>query len=101
MYKIDFYSEIPKDLDKLSNEVASEVRDYFKKFQTDPYKYTKPLYNQGGLNLQGYRKTYVADAKYRIISKIEENQVKIVEVVVVGKREYKEVYKEAFKRVES
>ena len=99
MYRIDFYTEIPSDLDKLSNEIAREVREYFKKFQTDPYKYSKPLYTQGGLNLEGFRKTYVANATYRIVSKIEDNQVKIVEVVAVGKRENKEVDKEAFKRV--
>ena len=101
MYQINFYSEIPKDLDELSDEIASEVRDYFKKFKTDPYKYTMPLHNQGGLNLQGYRKTYVANAQYRIVSKIEEDMVKIVEIVAVGKREDKEVYKEATKRIES
>ena len=101
MYKVIPFPEVEDDLFVLPEEILKEVLEYLHKFQTDPYKYTKPLYNQGGLNLQGYRKTYVADAKYRIISKIEENQVKIVEVVVVGKREAKEVYKEAFKRVEN
>ena len=99
MYKLDFYAEIPTDLDKLSDKIASEVRDYFHKFQADPYKYSKPLYNQGGLNLQGYRKTYVANATYRIVSKIEDDQVKIVEVVAVGKRKNKEVYQEATKNI--
>ena len=101
MYKVIPFPEVEDDLFILPEEILKEVLEYLHKFQTDPYKYTKPLYNQGGLNLQGYRKTYVADAKYRIISKIEEKQVKIVEVVVVGKREDKEVYKEASKRVES
>ncbi len=101
MYKVIPFPEVEDDLFVLPEEILKEVLVYLHKFQTDPYKYTKPLYNQGGLNLQGYRKTYVADAKYRIISKIEENQVKIVEVVVVGKREDKEVYKEASKRVEN
>ena len=101
MYQLTYFPEIPTDLDKLSNEIASEVKDYFAKFQTDPYKYTKPLYNQGSINLQGYRKTYVANATYRIISKIEDDKVKIVEVVAVGRREEKEVYKEAAKRIQS
>ena len=101
MYKVIPFPEVEDDLFILPEEILKEVLEYLHKFQTDPYKYTKPLYNQGSLNLQGYRKTYVADAKYRIISKIEDNQVKIVEVVVVGKREDKEVYKEASKRIES
>jgi len=101
MYKIEFYSEIKDDLDKLSNEIASEVREYFYKYKTDPLKYSKPLHNQGELNLQGYRKTYVANATYRIVIKVENNIAKIVEVVAVGQRENKQVYKDAYKRVKN
>ncbi len=100
MYKIIPFDEVEDDLFILPDEIVKEVLDYLHKFQTDPYKYSKPLYNQGGLNLQGYRKTYIANAQYRIVSKIEEDKVKIVEVVAVGKRENKEVYKKASKRIE-
>ncbi len=55
----------------------------------DPYKYSQKLYSQGGLNLEGYR----------IVIKIEDDVVKIVEVVVVGKREDKKGYKNASNRV--
>ena len=89
MYNIEFYPEIKKDLDQLSNEIAKEVRDYFFKYKTEPFEYSKPLYNQGNLNLKGYRKTYVANATSRIVIKIENNVAKIVEVVAVGKRENK------------
>ena len=101
MYKVIPFDEVENDLFILSDDIVNEVLDYLHKFQTNPYKYSKPLYNQGGINLQGYRKTYVANATYRIISKIEDNKVKIVEVVAVGRREKKEVYKEAVKRIQS
>ena len=92
MYDIKFYPEIKKDLDKLSNEVVTEVREYFYKYRVDPLKYSKPLYNQSGLKLEEYRKTYVANATYRIVIKIENNIAKIVEVVAVSSRKDKEVY---------
>ena len=99
MYNIEFYPEIKKDLDQLSTEIATEVREYFHKYKTEPLKYSKPLYNQGGINLEGYRKTYVANATYRIVIKIENNIAKIVEVVAVGPRENKKVYLNSHNRI--
>ena len=57
------------------------------------------MQNLDGLNLQGYRKTYLANATYRIVFKIEENKIKIVEIIAVGKREDKQVYKDAYSRI--
>lgn len=84
---------------QLSDDILDEVMDYFKKYETDPLKYSQKLFNKGGLNLEGYRKTYLANATYRIVLKVENNIAKIVEIVAVGKRESKEVYEEAFRRV--
>ena len=75
------------------------VKHYFKKYRDDPYEYSQELQNLGGLDLQGYRKTYIANATYRIVFKIEEDIVKIVEVVAVGKRADKQVYKDAYNRI--
>ena len=99
MYKLVFNKEVFSDLDKLSNKTASEVKHYFKKYKDDPYQYSQELENLDGLNLQGYRKTYLANATYRIVFKIEENKIKIVEIVAVGKREDKQVYKDAYNRI--
>ena len=101
MYKLQYHHEVFEDLDKLSYEILTEVSAYFDKYKSDPYKYSKKLYNQGEINLKGYRKTYVADATYRIVLKIEDDVIKVVEVVAVGKREDKEVYKEAHLRIKT
>ena len=101
MYKLLFFEEVYSDLDKLDQNTLITVREYFKKYEKNPYKYSQKLYNQGGLNLEGYRKTYIADAKYRIVIKIEENKIKIVQVVAVGERKDLRVYKEADKRLKS
>jgi mRNA interferase RelE/StbE len=99
MYKLIFHKEVFSDLDKLSNKTVSKVRHYFNKYKDNPYKYSQELENLDGLNLQGYCKTYLANATCRIVFKIEENKIKIVEVVAVGKREDKQVYKDAYNRI--
>ncbi|MEA3387226.1 MAG: hypothetical protein U9Q66_02325 [Patescibacteria group bacterium] len=99
MYKIITLPEVLDDLEYLSQEVLDEVFDYFKKYETEPFKYSGRLYNQGNIKLDGYRKTYVAQATYRIVFKIEDGIAKIVEIIAVGKREDKEVYQDASLRI--
>ena len=99
MYKVNLIDEAKLDIKKLPKKLVTEATSYFKKYQNDPYKYSQELQNLNGLNLQGYRKTYLANATYRIIFKIEENKIKIVEVVAVGKRKDKQVYKDAYSRI--
>ena len=101
MYKLKFNNEVHNDLSKLSKSILDEVTYYFKKYKQDPYKYSQKLHNQGDLNLEGYRKTYLANATYRIVLKIENNIAKIVEIVAIGKREKSEVYKDAYKRIDA
>ena len=101
MYKVDLIDEAKLDIKKLPKKLVTEVTYYLTKYQTDPHKYSQELENLDGLNLQGYRKTYLAGATYRIVFKIEENKIKIVEVIAVGKREDKQVYKDAYRRVKS
>jgi len=99
VYRIEFANEVFSDLDKLTDEIALEVKHYFHLYETDPYRYSQKLYNQGTLHLEGYRKTYLANATYRIVLKIEDNIAQIVEVVAVGKREDMQVYRDAYERV--
>ncbi len=99
MYKVTYLKEAKKDILNLPSDVLKEVREYLIKYETNPYKYSQALYNQGNLDLSTCRKTYVANAKYRIVIQIEENIAKIVQVIATGKRENKEVYKIAHKRI--
>jgi mRNA interferase RelE/StbE len=99
LYKVEYNPEVKEDLLKISLPVLQEVADYFKKYESEPLKYSSKLYDYGNINLEGYRKTYVANATYRIVIKVENNVTKVVEVVAVGKRENKEIYIEAFNRI--
>lgn len=99
MYNVIITDEVYDDLEILPDEILKEIFSYFEKYETSPLKYSQKLYNKFGLELEGYRKTYVYNASYRIIIKIEDKIAKIVEVVAVGQRQDLEVYKEAHKRV--
>ena len=78
MYNIEFHPKVfEDDFEELSNEVLEEVLLYFQKYKQNPFKYSSKLYNLGKLNLEGYRKTYVANATYRIVIKIENNNTLI------------------------
>lgn len=100
MFKVEYHPEVKSDLVALPLNILQEVAEYFKKYENDPFKYSSKLHNLGKLNLEGYRKTYVANATYRIVIKIENNVATIVEVIAVGKRQSKEVYEEAFRRIQ-
>ena len=99
MYKLDFHKDIQSDLDKLPDDVFFEVDRYFEKFKINPYKYSQELGNLYGMDLRGYRKTYVYSHKYRIISRIVEDTIQIVEIIAVDERDDFMVYKKAFERL--
>lgn len=99
MFELDFHKDIQEDLDKLPDDVYDETYQMLKKLQKDYFKYSKPLYNKQGRNLQDCRKTYFYNAEYRIVSKLEDNTVKIVNIIAVGKRENLEVYNLANERI--
>lgn len=101
MFQIEYFDEAKKDILNLPINILKEVRDYLDKYQSNPFKYSQELDNKFGLELKGYRKTYVANATYRIVIKIEKNIAKIVEVVAVGERKNKDVYKLAHKRIKN
>lgn|SRR5574344_1015054 len=99
MYKITYHKYIEDDFLSLPKDVLKEAFSYIKKLEKDYFKYSKPLYNMEGRNLQDCRKTYFYNAEYRIVSKIENNTIKIVSIIAVGKREGFEVYNMANDRI--
>lgn len=100
MYKLKYFDEVESDLDALDDQTYDEVVGYFEKYKINPLSYSQPLNDQGGLDLRGYRKTYVANATYRIILRVENGIANIVNVVAIGERDQKKVYFEAFQRIQ-
>jgi len=96
MYEIKYHPLIEKDLKQLNNSIRIEVFKKIKKIQNSP-ELGELLGNKNGMNLTGLRKMYVAKKQVRIVYEIVENIV-IVKVLAIGKREDMKVYKEAEQR---
>jgi mRNA interferase RelE/StbE len=96
-YKLKVKVEVEKDLSKLSSTQKILVYKQFKKLQTSP-ELGQIFGNKNGYNLTGCRKMYVDKKKVRIVYSILEELI-IVEVIAVGKRDDMAVYEKANNRV--
>lgn len=93
MYEIQYHPLVEQDLKQLNNSIRLEVFKKLKKIQQTP-ELGKPLGNKNNMNLTGLLKVYVAKKQVRIVYEIIDN-VLVVKVIAIGKRESMEVYKQA------
>jgi len=96
MYEIKYHPLVEKDLKQLNNSIRIEVFKKIKKIQKSP-ELGEALGNKNGLNLTGLKKMYVAKKQVRIVYEIIDNII-MVKVLAIGRREDLEVYKQAEQR---
>lgn len=106
--EVKFSIDTINDLKALPKNVRQEC---FKKLDEleNNINLGKPLKNLDGINLQGYYAIYVFNAKYRIVYtkknttydviNIQSMDKPIADLIAIGKRNNKEVYKEAFAKI--
>lgn len=96
MYEIKYHPLLEEDLKQFNNSVRLEVFKKLKKIQQSP-ELGLPLGNKNNMNLTGLKKVYVAKKQVRIVYEIV-NEILVVYIIAIGKREDMEVYKQAEKR---
>lgn len=96
MYEIRYHPLVESDLKKLNNSIRLEVFKKLKKIQQTP-EIGKALGNKNNMNLTGLFKVYVAKKQVRIVYEILDN-ILVVKVIAIGKRENMEVYKHSNER---
>jgi len=96
MYEIKYHPLLEDDLKQLNNSIRIEVFKKLKKIQQSP-ELGLPLGNKNNMNLTGLRKIYVAKKQVRIVYEIIDN-ILMVHIIAIGKREDMEVYKQAEQR---
>jgi mRNA interferase RelE/StbE len=84
-------------LKKIDKSVLIFFEKALKKIQKSPELWKK-LWNKQWIDLSGYNKIYFASKKYRIVYKVDNNEIKVY-VVSVWKRENMNVYRQAFERI--
>ena len=96
MHTIINHPLVKEDMKKLNRSIQIQVLKKLKQLALSP-ELDKPLGNKNGLNLTGLRKVYVAKKQVRIVYEIIDDLL-VVKVIAIGKREEMQVYKEAEKR---
>jgi len=96
MYEIQYHPLVENDLKQLNNSVRIEVFKKIKKIGQSP-QLGELLGHKNGMNLTGLRKMYVAKKQIRIVYEIIDNII-LVKVLAIGKREDMQVYKQAEQR---
>jgi len=98
-FKIWYYPEVFNDLEALSDEEYLEVDEYIEKLKVNPVFVSLPLENIGDNLLSECRKIYIANATIRIVIRVINSQIHIVELIAIGPRSTGVVYDEAHRRL--
>ena len=96
-YEIKFHPMALQELCSLDGSVKKLVKKQLDKLKTSPLL-GEELGNKNGYDLTGYRKMYACKKQIRIVYSVVEN-VLLVNIIAIGKREDLEVYKTASERV--
>jgi mRNA interferase RelE/StbE len=74
------------------------VNDKIDKLKENPFL-GGALGNKNNIDWSGYYKIYVSKKSYRIVYRIVKNEIEIIEIWGIGKRDKMEIYKKVGKRI--
>lgn len=97
-YKIEFIPGAGKDFEDLDMSLKKEASKKIEGLAENPFL-GKPLGNKLGIDLTGFYKIYFYKKKYRIVYRIAEERIEVIEIVGIGKRDKEEIYKLVAKRL--
>lgn len=98
-YEIEFIKAAAKDYKKLDGSVKKLVNIKIEELSKNPMLGEK-LGNKNNIDLTGFFKIYVFKKKYRIVYRlINPEEIEIVEIWGIGKRDKKEIYRIIGKRL--
>jgi mRNA interferase RelE/StbE len=96
--KIEFITEAAEDYKSLDGRIKKLVNIKMEKLEENPY-IGEPLGNKNNIDLTGYYKIYIDKKKYRIVYRLVKNEIEIIEIWRIGKKDKMEIYKEIGKRI--
>ena len=97
---IEFIPEAAKEYKSLDGSIKKLVDKEFVELEKNPYL-GEALGNKNNIDLTGYYKIYVYKKIYRIVYRIAENEnnIEIIEIWGIGKKDKMEIYKNVGKRI--
>ena len=97
---IQLISEAVKDYKSLDGNIKKLVNEKIDALKDNPFL-GEALGNKNNIDLTGYYKIYIAKKSYRIVYRIVKNEIEIIEIWGIGKRDKMEIYKKVGKRISS
>jgi len=95
---VKFIPEAKNDYKSLDGSLKKIVNEKIEKLKDDAYL-GEELGNKNNIDLTGFYKIYFAKKKYRIVYRIVKDEIEIIEIWGIGKRDKLEVYKNVGKRI--
>ena len=96
-FEIKFHPAALKEFCELDGSIKKLVKKQLDKLKTSPFL-GEELGNKNGYDLTGYRKMYACKKQIRIVYSVVEN-ILLVNIIAIGKREDMKVYSTAAERV--
>ena len=95
---IEFIAEAAKEYKSLDGSIKVLADKMLEKLEKNPYL-GEELGNKNNIDLTGYYKLYFDKKRHRIVYRIIKNEIEIVEIWGIGKRDKMEIYKAVNKRI--
>jgi len=97
-YKIEFIPEAVDDYKKFDGSIKKIVNKKLEELSDNPFL-GENLGNKYNINLTGFYKLYINNKKHRIIYRIINDNIEIIEIWGIGKRDKEEIYRLIGKRI--
>jgi mRNA interferase RelE/StbE len=92
IYAIEFIPEAAADYKTLDGSVRKEVNKEMEELSKNPFL-GEHLGNKFNIDLTGFYKLYVDNKKIRIVYRLLGEEIEIIEVWGIGKRDKEEIYR--------
>lgn len=92
LYKIEFIPEAAKDYKSLDGGVRKKVDKKLDELKKNPFL-GEFLGKKFNIDLSGFYKLYVDNKKMRIVYRLIDQEIEVVEIWGIGKREKEEIYR--------
>jgi mRNA interferase RelE/StbE len=97
IHPIEFIEEAASDYKDLDGSVKKKVDKKLEELSKNP-SMGEPLGNKFNVNLTGFYKIYIDNKNYRVVYRIINDEIEIIEIWGIGKRDKEEIYKIIGKR---
>jgi mRNA interferase RelE/StbE len=95
---IEFIIEAANEYNALDGSIKILADKQLEKLKKNPY-IGEELGNKNNINLTGSYKIYFVKKTYRIVYRIVKNEIEIIEIWGIGKKDKMEIYKAIDKRI--